>query len=127
MTDSDNAAERPTGDGYQVVDFSQIPAVPCPCGRSRRALADVAGFPGTIHLTHIESDARLHFHKQLTETYYVLQCDAGAQIQLNEDLMDVRPGMCIVIFPFTRHRAIGNMTVLNIVLPKFDPADEWLV
>jgi hypothetical protein len=29
--------------------------------------------------------------------------------------------------PGVVHRAIGKMTVLNIVYPKFDPADEWLV
>jgi len=33
--------------------------------------------------------------------------------------------MCIVIKPGVRHRAIGRMTVLNIVIPKFDPTDEW--
>jgi hypothetical protein len=25
-----------------------------------------------------------------------------------------------------RHRAIGQMKVLIVALPKFDPADEWL-
>jgi hypothetical protein len=31
-----------------------------------------------------------------------------------------------MIPPGVRHRAIGKMTVLNIVFPKFDPADEWM-
>ena len=40
-------------------------------------------------------------------------------------LVAVRPGMAIVIRPGVRHRAVGRMTVLIFVLPKFDPADEW--
>ena len=25
----------------------------------------------------------------------------------------------------SRHRAVGRMRVLNVVVPAFDPADEW--
>ena len=111
--------------GYEVADFTQIAGVPCPCGTARRAFADVADFPGTVHVTEISTKARLHYHKRLTETYYFLECDAGAQMQLDEELVDVHPGMCVMIRPGTRHRAVGKMKVLIIVLPKFDPQDEW--
>lgn len=110
---------------YQVADFSEISGVECPCGTARRAFADVEQFPGTIHVTEISEDARLHYHKRLTETYYFLECDADAQMQLDNDLLPVKPGMCIVIPPCVRHRAVGRMKVLIVVLPKFDPADEW--
>jgi hypothetical protein len=30
---------------YRVVDFAEIPGVPCPCGTSRRAFADAAASP----------------------------------------------------------------------------------
>jgi hypothetical protein len=46
-------------------------------------------------------------------------------MQLDDEIIPVHAGMCILIRPLTRHRAIGRMTVLNIVLPKFDPEDEW--
>jgi mannose-6-phosphate isomerase-like protein (cupin superfamily) len=46
-------------------------------------------------------------------------------MQLDEDLVPVRPGMCVMIRPGVRHRAIGSMKVLIVVYPKFDPADEW--
>jgi mannose-6-phosphate isomerase-like protein (cupin superfamily) len=114
-----------TQPGYEVVDFAEIPAVDCPCGSARRAFADVADFPGTLHRTEISHDARLHYHKRLTETYYFLDCEADAQMQLDNDLISVRPGMSVMIRPGVRHRAIGRMTVLILVLPKFDPADEW--
>jgi hypothetical protein len=120
-----NASTAVTQRGWEIADFSQIPGVPCPCGSSRRAFMEVADFPGTIHRVEISIDARLHYHKRLTETYVFLECDDDARMQLDDDIIPVRPGMCILIRPGTRHRAIGRMTVLNIVLPKFDPADEW--
>jgi mannose-6-phosphate isomerase-like protein (cupin superfamily) len=111
--------------GYEVVDFQDVPAVPCPCGSARRWLSDVDDFPGTIHVTDIASDARLHYHRRLTETYYFLACEPGARLQLDDQRIDVHPGMCVLIRPGTRHRAIGRMRVLIVVLPKFDPDDEW--
>jgi len=111
--------------GYEVTDFAQIAGVPCPCGTARRAFADVEDFPGTVHVTEISTDARLHYHKRLTETYYFLECAAGAQLQLDDELIDVDAGMCVMIRPGTRHRAVGKMKVLIFVLPKFDSADEW--
>jgi mannose-6-phosphate isomerase-like protein (cupin superfamily) len=110
---------------YELVDFSDVPGVACPCGTARRGLADVDDFPGTIHVTQIELDAKLHYHKRLTETYYFLECEAGAKMQLNDQTVDVGPGTCIMIRPGTRHRAIGRMRVLIVVYPKFDPEDEW--
>jgi mannose-6-phosphate isomerase-like protein (cupin superfamily) len=114
------------GSPYRVVDFAEVPGVPCPCGTARRAFADVAEFPGTIHVTEISENARLHHHRTLTETYYVLECEDDARMQLDDDVIPVRPGVCVMIPPGVRHRAIGRMKVLIVVVPKFDPADEWL-
>lgn len=108
-----------------MVDFAGLEPVPCPCGASRRALDDVPEVPATLHRVDISLDARLHYHRGLTETYYILECGPDAQMQLDEELVPVRPGMCIVIPPGVRHRAVGRMQVLNFVTPKFDPADEW--
>ena len=111
---------------YKIVEFSELPVLQCPCGTTQRAFGDVTGYPGTIHLTHISEDALLHYHKKLTETYYFLECGPGANMQLDDETVPVRAGMCIMIPPGVRHRAIGKMTVLNIVFPKFDSADEWM-
>lgn len=110
---------------WQVADFATIPGVLCPCGVARRAFADTQAFPGTIHVTEIHADARRHYHRRLTETYYVLECEPGARLELDDDVIPVRVGTCVVIPPGTRHRALGRMRILNIVLPKFDPEDEW--
>jgi mannose-6-phosphate isomerase-like protein (cupin superfamily) len=87
----------------------------------------VAEFPATIHRTEIAIDAKPHYHQRLTETYYILECDAGAKMQLDGDLVPVTPGTCILIPPGVVHRAVGKMTVLIVVMPKFDPSDEVLV
>jgi hypothetical protein len=109
----------------EIVDFAELAPVNCPCGQARRAFADVPDFPGTVHQTEISADAVAHYHKRLTEVYYVLECAADAQLELDDVRVGVAPGMCVLIRPGVRHRAIGKMKVLVIVYPKFDPADEW--
>lgn len=110
---------------YELVDFATIAPVACPCGQARRGLAEVQDYPGTLHVTEISLDARLHYHKRLTETYYFLECEPDARMQLGDEILPVAPGTCIMIRPGTRHRALGKMKVLIVVYPKFDPADEW--
>lgn len=109
---------------WRVVDLAALPGVPCPCGTARRALADVSSYPATLHLTEIREDARTHFHLEHTETYYILECEPDAQMELDGELVPLRPGMCVLIPPGVRHRAVGRMRILNFVIPKFDPADE---
>ena len=111
---------------YRIVDFAEVPGVACPCGTARRAFQDIVEFPATVHVTEISEDAALHYHKTLTETYYFLECGPGAQMQLDDEIVPVRPGMCVMIPPGVRHRAVGRMKVLIVALPKFDPADEYV-
>lgn len=110
---------------WRVVDFAEIPGVSCPCGIARRAFADLPDYPATIHVTEIAEDARLHYHREHTETYFILDCERDAAIQLDGAVIPLRPGMCVLIPPGVRHRAIGRMRIVNIVIPKFDPADEY--
>lgn len=118
-------AQPSTDRRFEVVDFADIAPVACPCGQARRAFADVADYPGTVHQTEISLDARTHYHRRLTEVYYILECDADAQMELDGQRIGVSPGMCVLIRPLVRHRALGRMKVIVIVYPKFDPADEW--
>ncbi|MCS7239218.1 MAG: cupin domain-containing protein [Thermoguttaceae bacterium] len=112
---------------YHVVDFDQVPGIRCPCGIARRALADVDFFPGTIHRTEFTGTGKRHYHRRLTETYYILEAEPGAYLELDGELIPAKVGLCVVIPPGVVHRGIGRMTVLNIVFPKFDPTDEFLV
>jgi mannose-6-phosphate isomerase-like protein (cupin superfamily) len=117
----------PISGGYEIVDFDELSPVACPCGQARRAFRDTPDFPGTIHRTEITVEAKTHYHNRLTETYYILQCEGDAKMALEGKIIPVKPGMCILIRPGVRHRAIGHMTVLIVVFPKFDPDDEVIV
>ncbi|HLJ14803.1 MAG TPA: cupin domain-containing protein [Bryobacteraceae bacterium] len=112
---------------YRIVRFNEVPGVNCSCGVAHRAFTDLAEYPATVHVTDISIDARLHYHKRLTETYFILECGPDAKMQLDDEYLPVTPGTCMVIPPGVRHRALGKMKVIIFVLPKFDPADEWLV
>lgn len=110
---------------YEILDFEQLPGTPCPCGTARRGLMDVESVPYSLHVTEISLDAKVHYHKRLTETYFILECDEQAAMELDGKRISVRPRTAIVIHPGTRHRAIGKMTVVIVASPKFDPTDEW--
>ena len=109
-----------------VADFDAIDPVRCPCGWARRAFVNLPGAPASVHRVAIETDAHTHYHREHTEIYYVLDCKAGAVVELNGTPTPVQPGSVIMIPPLVRHRAVGPMTVLNVVVPPFDPKDEWL-
>jgi mannose-6-phosphate isomerase-like protein (cupin superfamily) len=108
-----------------VADYALLPPVPCPCGTARRAFADVADAPLTLHVTEISRDAQTHHHKRITEVYYFLECQADAAMELDGERVPVRPGLAIMIPPGVRHRAVGEMKVLIVAHPKFDPSDEY--
>jgi mannose-6-phosphate isomerase-like protein (cupin superfamily) len=116
----------PASPTWQLVDFADLPGTPCPCGTARRAFTDTPEFPGTLHVTEISVDAQTHYHRRLTETYYILECGPDAAMELDGHRQPVKPGTAILIPPGVRHRAVGAMKVLIVVFPKFDPADEWL-
>jgi mannose-6-phosphate isomerase-like protein (cupin superfamily) len=107
-----------------IVDLTTLPGVDCPCGTARRAFADRDEFPGTVHLTHIRRDAQEHYHREHTEVYVILECDAAAAIELEGQLHPVAPLTAILIPPGVRHRACGEMTAMILCSPNFDPHDE---
>ncbi|MEM1353852.1 MAG: cupin domain-containing protein [Planctomycetota bacterium] len=109
--------------GYEIVRIPEVQAVSCPCGSTRRAFADVEDAPASLHVVDIDREARTHYHKKLTEIYYVLE--GSGQMQLDDERVEVGPGSTILIRPGCRHRAIGQMKILNVPIPRFDPDDEW--
>jgi hypothetical protein len=104
--------------GYEIVDFSVLPGVDCPCGTARRAFADVPDFPGTIHVTEIAAGCAAALSPQVDRDLLFLGVRPDAQMQLDDQIIPVHPGMCILIRPGTRHRAMGRMRVLIVVLPS---------
>jgi len=112
---------------YRISQLDEVPPVPCPCGQARRAFAS-DGNPSdraaaSVHLVDISVDARPHYHKRMTEIYLVLEGEG--HLELDGDLVPVKPMTAVYIRPGCRHRAVGRLKIINIPVPAFDPADEW--
>lgn len=108
---------------YDITQLDAIEPTRCPCGWSRRGFASPENSLATVHLVDIAEDARAHYHKKLTEIYVILEGEG--HLELDGELVPVRPMTSIMIKPGCRHRAIGKLKVLNIPIPAFDPHDEW--
>ncbi len=78
----------------------------------------------SLHLVQIKKDSETHYHKKMTEIYLVLEGEG--HIELDGESIPVKPLTTVMIKPGCRHRAVGNMKIINVPIPKFDPDDEWL-
>jgi len=112
-----------TDQRYAVADFNTIEPTACPCGQSRRAFTDDPDQVASIHRVEIDRDAKTHYHKKMTETYFILE--GSGHMELDGETIPIEPGMSILIKPGCRHRAVGEMTILNFAVPAFDPEDEY--
>lgn len=112
-----------TTSNFMISQLDEVPAVSCPCGFSRRAFATPDNPVATIHMVDITVDAKVHYHKKLTEIYLILEGEG--HMELDGKLYPVRPMTSIFIKPGCRHRAVGKLKIVNIPIPAFDPADEW--
>ncbi len=108
---------------YDIVQMDEISGVQCPCGTSRRAFVSPDNPVATMHMVDITIDARTHYHKKLTEIYLILEGEG--HMELDGELIPVKPLTAIFIKPGCRHRAVGNLRIVNIPIPAFDPDDEW--
>jgi mannose-6-phosphate isomerase-like protein (cupin superfamily) len=108
---------------YHIARVNELPVVACPCGQARRAFVDDPDGVASLHVVEISVDARAHYHKRLTELYYILE--GTGEVELDGERHPVAPGDAILIKPGCRHRAIGKLRVLNVPVPAFDPDDEW--
>jgi mannose-6-phosphate isomerase-like protein (cupin superfamily) len=108
---------------YIVEQLDEINPVACPCGQSRRAFVAPNNTVATLHKVDIATDARVHYHKGLTEIYLVLEGEG--HLELDGKLVAVKPFSAVLIKPGCRHRAVGKLTIIVTAIPAFDPKDEW--
>lgn len=108
---------------YSVAQIDQIPPQPCPCGFTRRAFIGLAGAPASVHCVEIQENARTHYHKKMTEVYVVLE--GQGSLELDGELVPVKPMTAVLIRPGCRHRALGKLKIINVAMPAFDEKDEW--
>jgi mannose-6-phosphate isomerase-like protein (cupin superfamily) len=110
--------------GYMLRRLQDSPTVPCPCGQSTRALTRADTPVCNLHVTSI-SDSVLHYHKECTEVYLILE--GRGQMEMNGDVVDVEPGTVVYIEPGTRHRLWSKEGVRTVVfgIPALHPDDEY--
>jgi mannose-6-phosphate isomerase-like protein (cupin superfamily) len=110
---------------WQLMQMDEVIPVPCPCGQSRRAFVSPDNKAATLHMVDIAADSRAHYHRRLTEIYFILE--GSGHLELDGELIPVKPMTAVLIKPGCRHRAVGRLRIINIPVPAFDPndPDEW--
>lgn len=108
---------------FEVAHFDEIEPVQCPCGFAKRAFALPDNSTATMHVVEIQEDAQVHYHKTHTEIYLVLE--GSGYMELDGQQVPIKPFSTILIKPGCRHRAVGQLRIVNVCIPPFDPADEW--
>lgn len=108
---------------YWVAQLGDIDPIRCPCGFAKRAFARPDNDLATMHIVDITKDSQVHYHKKLTEIYLVLEGEGF--LELDGNMVPVKPLSAIFIKPGCRHRAVGKLRIVNVPIPAFDPADEW--
>jgi len=109
---------------YMIARLDELDPVACPCGAARRAFAGPDNPTATMHLVDISADSKAHYHKKMTEIYLVLS--GTGQIELDGESFPLEPMTAVLIKPGCRHRAVGNLRIINVAIPAFDPDDEYL-
>jgi len=108
---------------YMIAHFDQIDAVTCPCGYAQRAFVSPDNKAASLHIVEIIEDSKVHYHKEHTEIYLILEGDGF--MELDGKLVPVKPFTSVLIKPGCRHRASGRMRIVNVCIPPFDAKDEW--
>jgi mannose-6-phosphate isomerase-like protein (cupin superfamily) len=107
---------------FLIAQMADIPGTPCPCGTAKRAFIDDPEQIASLHITQIKVDSKVHYHKNMTEMYYVLEGEG--HMELDGQTMPIKPGTAMMIKPLCRHRAVGDLKMLIVPIPAFDPEDE---
>jgi mannose-6-phosphate isomerase-like protein (cupin superfamily) len=84
------------------------------CGQIRCLIEEKDGAAGEVHHVQIQ-DAKLHYHARTDEFYYVI---AGqGRMVLDDDELELHPGVVVYVPRGTRHKACGELTVLVVCVP----------
>ncbi len=113
----------PANARYLLARMDEITPQPCPCGYTRRAFVPPDNDVASIHLVEISADSRVHYHKRMTEIYFIREGEG--YLELDGEKVPVSPNTSVLIRPGCRHRAVGALNVAVIAIPAFDPDDEW--
>ena len=85
------------------------------CGQIRCLIEEKDGAAGEVHHVEIQ-DAKLHYHERTDEIYYVI--DGEGTMVLDDERIPVRAGVVVYVPRGVRHKAVGDLTVLTVCIPR---------
>jgi len=85
------------------------------CGDIRCLIEESDGAAGEVHYVEIR-DAKLHFHKQTDEFYYII--DGQGTMILDDEEIELHRGLVVYVPRGVKHKAIGKLTVLTVCVPR---------
>jgi mannose-6-phosphate isomerase-like protein (cupin superfamily) len=84
------------------------------CGQIRCLIEEKDGAAAEVH--HVEiHDAKLHYHERTDEIYYVIS--GRGTMTLDNEEVELHPGVVVYVPRGVRHRARGELTVLVVCVP----------
>ena len=107
---------------YIVRKVSELEEDRSTCGFRKRIITSDDTPVNSVSYLHI-TDSKGHYHKGITEFYYVL--DGRGNMELDGDTIELEEGTLVMIPPNVRHRAYGDIRTLVICSPAFDPEDQF--
>jgi mannose-6-phosphate isomerase-like protein (cupin superfamily) len=85
------------------------------CGQIRCLIEAKDEAACEVHHVQIHN-AKLHYHERTDEFYYVI---AGTgTMDLDDEQIELRAGVVVYIPRGVRHKAVGDLTVLAVCIPR---------
>lgn len=100
---------------YLRRDPVEVEPWPETCGQIRPLIEAADGAAAEVHHVRIDS-AKLHYHKQTDEVYYVI--DGQGTMLLDGEEIELHPGIVVYVPRGVKHKAIGKLTVLTVCIPR---------
>ncbi len=85
------------------------------CGAIRCLIEESDGAAGEVHYVEIQ-DAKLHYHERTDEFYYII--DGQGRMIVDDEEIELHRGVVVYVPRGVKHKAIGNLTVLTICVPR---------
>ncbi|NCG27476.1 MAG: cupin domain-containing protein [Verrucomicrobiales bacterium] len=85
------------------------------CGAIRCLIEESDLDAAEVHHVKIQ-DAKLHYHKKTDEIYYVI--NGEGKLILDDEEIAVKKGVVVYVPRGVKHKAVGNLTVLTVCIPR---------
>ncbi|MFN0130466.1 MAG: cupin domain-containing protein [Verrucomicrobiales bacterium] len=85
------------------------------CGDIRCLIEESDEAAAEVHHVRIDN-AKLHYHERTDEIYYII--DGSGKLVLNDAEIDVHKGVVVYVPRGVKHKAVGDLTVLTVCIPR---------